>query len=406
MNPFSSTFSSLRHHNFRLFFLGQLTSFVGIWMQNVAQSWLVYEITHSRLLLGLVGALASLPILTLSLYGGTLADRFEKRKLLLCTQSIAMAIAWALGLLVAFGWVRIWHILVFATLLGLDTAIDTPTRQSFLFEMVGRADLTNAIALNSTIFNASRIIGPALAGILIAELGLASCFFLNGLTYIAIIAALCSMRLDPQPRRRISARRGISEAIHYARSRPAILSLLALVAIVSVFGLQYIVMMPVFAKDILGGGPRTLGVLMAATGVGALMGALNLASWGNRRGRATRILGGALFFMVALFLFTLSANLYLSLLLLVLVGAFMITFLATTNTLLQIEVEDDLRGRIMGLFVMALLGMMPLGSLQIGFLAHYIGAPGAIRIGLVICLICWALLFRSIRQIEGEEVLE
>jgi MFS family permease len=400
MSPFTSTFASLRHRNFRLFFVGQLVSFIGIWMQAVAQSWLVYDLTHSRFLLGLVGALASFPILALSLYGGTLADRVDKRKLLLLTQFSAMAIAWSLGFLVASGWIRIWHIFVLATLLGLDAAIDTPTRQSFIIEMVGREDLTNAIALNSTIFNASRVIGPALAGFLIAGVGIAFCFFLNGLTYFAIIFALHSMRFEVRTKPRFSTRHGLKEAIQYATSHPAILSLLALVAIISIFALQYLVMMPVFAKDILGGGPKTLGALMTATGVGALMGALNLASWGNRGGRELMLIVGAFLFLGALFLFTASTNLYLSLIALVLVGAFMITFLATANTLLQIKVEDGLRGRIMGLFVMALLGMTPIGSLQVGFLAQHLGAPSAIRIGICICLLSLLGLLRNLRHIE------
>jgi MFS family permease len=402
MGPLTSTFASLRHRNFRLFFVGQLVSFIGIWMQWVAQSWLVYELTHSRILLGLVSALASFPILVFSLYGGSLADRVDKRKLLLFTQCSAMIVAWTLGILVAFGWVRIWHIFVLATLLGLDAALDTPTRQSFIIEMVGREDLTNAIALNSTIFNASRVIGPALAGLLIAAVGIAPCFFLNGLTYFAIIFALYSMRLEVRTKPQFSTRHGLSEAIHYARSRPAIRSLLILVAIVSVFALQYLVMMPVFAKDILGGGPKTLGGLMAATGVGALSGALNLASWGNRRGRESMLLWGAFLFLLALLFFTFSTNLYLSLFLLVLVGGFMITFLATANTLLQLRVADGLRGRIMGFFVMALLGMTPLGSLQIGFLAQYLGAPWAIRIGIFVCLLSLLGLLRNLRRIESQ----
>ncbi|MDH7499456.1 MAG: MFS transporter [candidate division NC10 bacterium] len=403
MSPLSSTFTSLRHRNFRLFFFGQLVSFIGVWMQNVAQSWLVYELTHSRLLLGLVYTLGSLPILAFSLYGGTLADRADKRKLLLFTQSSAMVMAWLLGILIAFDWIRIWHIFVLATLLGLDTAIDTPTRQSFLFEMVGKEDLTNAIALNSTIFNASRIIGPAVAGLLISAVGLSSCFFLNGLTYLAILAALFSMRFEVErvrPSSKSSILHGLSEVLRYAGAHPPIRSLLLLLAIISIFALQYVVMMPVFAKDILGGGPRTLGALMTAIGVGALIGALNLATYGNRRGRTLLLLLGAILFLLSLFLFTLSTHLYLSLFLLVLVGFFMITFLATANTLLQITVSDELRGRIMGLFVMALLGMVPLGSLQLGFLAQHLGAPWAIRIGTALCMLSWLALLPQLRQIE------
>lgn len=409
MRLLSSTFTSLRHRNFRLFFIGQLISFIGVWMQNVAQSWLVYDLTHSRLLLGLVYALGSSPILFLALYGGALADRVDKRKLLMATQFSAMIIAWSLGILVVLDKVQIWHIFLLATLLGLDAAIDTPTRQSFIFEMVGREDLTNAIALNSSIFNASRVIGPALAGMLIAGVGLASCFFLNGLTYVAILYALFSMRLQGRPKQpgpRTSTWHGLKEAVRYARSHQAILSLLLLVAILSIFALPYIVMMPVFAKDILRGGPKTLGVLMTATGVGALSGALNLASWGNRRGRSAMALAGALLFLLSLFCFTFSSNLYLSLFLLVLVGGFMITFLATSNTLLQIRVSDEIRGRIMGFFVMALLGMTPLGSLQIGLLAEHLGAPWAIRIGIMVSLIAWMILFRPIRRIEGSEIEE
>jgi len=403
MRPLSSTFTSLRHPNFRLFFVGQFISFIGVWMQSVAQSWLVYELTHSRLLLGLVSALASLPILAFSLYGGTLADRIDKRKLLLSTQSSAMVMAWLLGILVAFDWIRIWHIFLLATLLGLDTAIDTPTRQSFIFEMVGKEDLTNAIALNSTIFNASRVIGPALAGLLISAVGLSSCFFLNGLTYVAILAALFSMRFevrDRRPKSKSSVREGLSEVVRYASLHPPIRSLLLLLGIISIFALQYVVMMPVFAKDILGGGPKTLGALMTAIGVGALSGALNLASYGNRRGRTIILLLGAIFFLISLFLFTFSTSLYLSLFLLVLVGFFMITFLATANTLLQITVSNELRGRIMGFFVMALLGMVPLGSLQLGFLAQHLGAPWAIRAGIAICVLSWTALLPQLRRIE------
>jgi MFS family permease len=405
MRSLSSTFSSLRHRNFRLFFTGQLISFIGVWMHTVALSWLVYDLTRSRFLLGLVNALGSLPLLALSPYGGTLADRFDKRRLLLLTQSSAMLFAWVLGGLVALGSIRIWHIFLLATLVGIDSALDTPTRQSFIFEMVGKEDLTNAIALNSTIFNASRVIGPALAGIIISEIGLAPCFFVNGLTYLAIIYALLSMRFDHPAlpsRGPSSLRRGLREAIHYARSHPAILALLTLVAISSIFALQFVIMMPVFARDILGGGPRTLGALMTATGLGAMGGALNLATYGNRGGRTTVLLGGSLFFYLSLLAFTLSTRLHLSLFLLVLVGLFMISFLATANTLLQLAVSNELRGRIMGFFVTALLGMAPLGSLQLGFLAQRWGAPAALRVGLAVCLLCWGLLFPRLRAIESK----
>jgi MFS family permease len=385
---FPATFASLRHRNFRLFWTGQLLSLVGTWMQSVAQGWLVLQLSNSALVLGLVGAASSLPILALSFLGGTLADRASKRRLLLVTQSAMMLLALALWGLVATGVVRTWHVLGMATLLGTVMAFDIPARQAFVAEMVGKDDLVNAIALNSGAFNAARIIGPALAGILIASAGLANCFLFNGLSFVAVLVALWLMdeRLLNGPRERHQAglREGLREVWRFLAGSRRHLLVLGMVSTLSVFVLPYAVLMPLFARDVLRVGARGLGVLMSATGLGALCGALTVATFGGR-GSLTRWLFGSSFLVsAALLAFSFSRSYPLSLALLFLVGLGVVMQATTTNGFLQLSVPDAMRGRMMALFGTMFMGMMPLGNLIAGLLAHLFGAPLALGLGAVL----------------------
>lgn len=380
------TFRALRHRNFRLFWTGQLVSLVGTWMQSIAQGWLVLRLTDSAWLLGLVSAAGSLPILFLSLPGGVAADRVDKRRLLLVTQATSMALALTLALLTATGWVRVWHIMVLAFGLGVVNAFDVPGRQSFVIELVGPDDLLNAIALNSSIFNGARIAGPALAGILIGLVGEAGCFLFNCLSYLAVLASLLLMELPPRnpPLTAESAWTRLVEGLRYLVAEPILLVLEGLIGLYSVFALSYVVLMPIFARDILRTDSRGFGLLMAATGVGALAGALTLASLGDFRRRGRLVMAGALALPAFLLAFSFSRSFHLSLALLVGAGWAMITHAATTNTLIQARVPDRLRGRVMSVYALMFLGMSPLGALQAGAVANALGAPAAVRIGVLL----------------------
>lgn len=370
-------------------------SLIGTWMQSVAQGWLVLTLTDSAFLLGLVGAIGSLPILFLALPGGVAADRFDKRRLLIATQSTAMVLALTLAALTHFQLVRIWQVVVLAAVSGSVFAFDAPSRQAFTIELVGKDDLLNAIALNSAIFNAARILGPALAGVLIGFIGMAGCFFINGLSFLAVIAGLWLIKREkPKANPRSSAWREMREGLLYAWSRPIIRLLVTIVAVFSIFGMPYTMLMPIFARDILGVGARGLGFLMTANGVGALAGALGLATLGKSQARGRLVLAAGIVFSLALAAFSLSRSFFLSLVLLPLVGWAMVSQTATINTLLQTAVPDGLRGRVMSLFTFVFMGMMPFGSLLAGAAAQRFGAPAALQAGAAVCLltvslVCW-----------------
>jgi len=385
-----------------------MVSLVGTWMQSVAQGWLVYELTNSPFALGLVWFATYLPVLLFSLIGGVVADRLDKRKLLLITQTAAMLQALLLGFLTSSGLIQVWQIIVLALALGTINAFDTPTRQAFIVEMVGKEDLMNAIALNSSIFNGARIIGPAIAGGLISTIGVASCFYLNGVAFLAIIFGLLLMRLDKIKREGgISVWKNLTEGLRYVRNNTIALTLVSLVAMASIFGLPYITLLPVFAKDIL----QTAAIkpelryslLMVASGVGALAGALFLASLGEFRRKGWLLTWGNIFFPLILILFSVSRLFPLSLLLLVGVGWGLITQNATANTLLQTIAPDNLRGRVMSIYTLMFMGMIPLGSLQAGAVAEHFGAALAVALGGLICLLfaLW-LLWKSpqLRHLE------
>lgn len=382
------TFAALGNRNYRLFFFGQLISLTGTWMQSIAQSWLVYRLTGSPLALGVVGFFSSVPVLFFSLWGGVMADRLPKRNLLVITQAAAMVQAFVLAGLTLTGQVQVWHIMLLAFTLGSVNSIEMPTRQAFVVEMVGKDKLMNAIALNSSLYSATRIIGPAVAGVMVATLGEGPAFFINGVSFLAVIAGLLLMRLDavPSPNRHESAWNNLREGLRYTFRQPLILTLVALVAVASMFVMPYAFLMPVFAKDILGVGAQGLGTLMAAAGLGTLIGALSLASLGNFPRKGWLLTAGNLLFPALILAFSLSRSFPLSLLILVGAGWAMVTQNATANTLLQTMVPDHLRGRVMSAFVLMFVGMMPLGALQAGFIADLFGAPFALGAGALVAL--------------------
>ncbi len=383
----SAVLASLRHRNFRLFITGQMISLIGTWMQSVAQSWLIYRLTHSSALLGLVVFAGQIPVLLLATIGGAVADRHSRHRIVIATQTASMVLAFILAGLTLSGLVEVWQIFVLSISLGVVNAFDIPARQSFIVEMVGRDYLTNAIALNSSVFNGARIVGPAIAGILVAAIGEGWCFFVNGASYIAVIAGLLMMDIRPVKRVRPtgSALAHIAEGFHFVwKSRP-IRALMLLLGVTSLTGMPFTVLMPIFADQILHGGARGLGILMGMSGVGALTGALFLAARPSLRGLGRVIAGSSLGFGTSLILFGISRTFWLSGLLLVSVGFFMLSQMASSNSLIQAMSPDHLRGRVMAVYSMMFLGMAPFGALFAGFLAQRIGAPLTVALGGASC---------------------
>jgi len=401
---FQDTIRSLRHRNFQLFFSGQLISLIGTWMQNVAQSWLVYRLTGSSLLLGVVSFAGQIPVFPMAPLAGMVADRWNRRTIVIITQTVSMVLAFILAALTLTKRVTVWEVIVLAALLGVVNAFDIPARQSFLVEMVGRDDLMNAIALNSSIFNSARIIGPAIAGILVASIGEGWCFFANAVSYIAVIVGLFLMRIPRRVAERAitSAFDHIAEGFRFVRRTAPIRALLLLLGLVSLVGMPYTVLMPVFAKNILHGNARTLGVLGSAAGIGALTGALTLAS--RRRvhglGRWVWMACGA--FGLFLILFSFSHWYVLSVLLLVPVGFSLMTQMGATNTLVQSMVPDRLRGRTMAVYSMMFMGMSPLGSILAGAAAERMGAPITVALGGVLAVGAAIAFARHLPKIRGE----
>lgn len=391
---FPPIFRALRHRNYRLFFLGQLISLTGTWMQSVAQGWLVLRLSNSPAMLGLVAAAASLPVLLLSLPAGALADRVSKRRLLLVSQVVAMALAVILAWLTLTERIEVWHVVALATLLGVVTAFEGPARQAFTVEMVGREDLLNAIALNSSIFNAARTVGPAVAGVVVALIGEGPAFALNAASFVFVIASLLLMRLPPF-RPPSSVRRGgqLREGLRYIQNEPRVRALLMQAAAISFFCFAYIPLLPVFARDILHVGASGLGMLSAASGLGALTAALILAQFGDAvpRGRLVRL--AALLQPGLLIAFSASRWLPLSLLLIGMAGWAGVTTMALTNTLIQSIVPDRLRGRVMSVFTLLLMGLSPMSGMLAGGVAQVVGsvplvvAGSALAGGLIVATI-------------------
>ncbi|HEX6558892.1 MAG TPA: MFS transporter [Longimicrobiales bacterium] len=390
---------ALRHRNFRLFTIGQSISLIGNWMQQLAMGWLVYRLTNSAFLLGLVAFGAQGPTFILAPFAGVLADRSNRHRIVVATQVLMMVQATVLTVLVITGAVRFWHVLVLSAFFGAVSAFDIPARQAFLLQMVeSREDLPNAIALNSSMFNGARLIGPAFAGLMIARFGEGIAFLSNAVSYLAVIAALLAMRIPPQARRHDAANlfSTLREGFRYAFDFAPIRDVLALVAVVALFGVPFTVLMPVFAVNVLHGDAKTLGLLMSATGLGALSGALYLAARENVRGLSRVITGAAIVFGASLAGFAISRSLGISLLLLVTAGFGMMVQMAASNTFLQTVVEDDKRGRIMSLYTMAYIGVAPIGSLLAGAAAERVGAPITIAVGGAVSILGAALFARQI----------
>ncbi|MEW5773441.1 MAG: MFS transporter [Thermodesulfobacteriota bacterium] len=388
---------SFRRRNFRLFFAGQFVSLTGAWMQNVAEAWLVYRLTGSSAALGLVRFAALAPVFALALVGGDWADRADRRSILLLTQSAAMLLAFALAALCLTGAVQVWHIMVLATLLGVVSALDVPTRQSFLSDLVDKADLANAIGLNSSMFHLARVVGPTAAGVVLAAVGEGWCFLLNGLSFLAVLASLAAMRIPPRtaaPDRPPFLSR-LREGLGYAWRTREVRNVLALVATGSLFGSSYLVLMPVFASEVLHAGAGGFGLLMTAAGAGSLAGALVLSLRRDAAGLWRVRSRAALVFGASLACFALSDSYWVSAALLVPVGFGMILFMAASNTLLQTLAPDALRGRIMALFSMMFMGMAPFGALLAGFLAESLGAQWTVGLCGAACLACSLALGRT-----------
>jgi MFS family permease len=401
---------ALRHRNFQLFFAGQLISLIGTWMQTVAQSWLVYRMTGSPLLLGAVGFASQIPVFIMAPIGGIVADRHNRRRVVIGTQISSMILAAILAALTLTHRVQVWQIMLLASGLGVVNAFDIPARQAFLIDMVGREDLMNAIALNSSMFNGARIIGPAVAGILVASIGEGWCFFANAVSYIAVIVGLLLMRIVRPAKLATqgSPLENIIEGFAYARNTGPIRAILLLLGLVSFVGMPYAVLMPVFADQILHGGARGLGILMGATGVGALLGAASLAARVGVKGLGKLIALCAGGFGVSLVLFAFSRIFWLSTVFLLPVGFFMMVQMAASNTLIQSMVPDRLRGRVLAVYSMMFMGMAPFGALSAGALAHHLGAPWTVALGGVACVggaILFGMHMPSIRREARELVL-
>jgi MFS family permease len=382
---------ALRHKNYALFFTGQSVSLIGTWMQQMAVAWLVYRKTGSAVALGVVGFASQIPAFFLTPFTGVIADRSDRHKLFIATQVMAMLQAFLLAALVISGVFKLWELIALSAMLGIVNAVDIPVRHSFIVEIVDKKeDLGNAIALNSMIFNGARFVGPSLAGLIVARLGEGVCFFINGISYLAVIAALFAMKIEkerPSVRRHKPLLEGLRDGFLYAFGVLPIKRTLALLSTVSLFGSSYLILMPIFTRDVLKGGATTLGFLIGASGVGALAGAMRLAWRRKTEGLEKIIISSTAIFGFGLIALASSRVLLLSLCFMALIGFGLITQAVGTNTLLQMTVDDDKRGRVMSLFAMAFMGIMPFGNLLAGAVAARIGAPLTLAVNGCICLI-------------------
>ncbi len=394
---------SLRARNYRLFISGQLISLIGTWMQTVAQAWLIYRLTGSAALLGLIGFAGQIPVFVLAPLGGVIADRVNRHRVLIATQTSMMVLALLLAALTLSARVAVWEVFTLAALLGVANAFDIPARQAFVAEMVEREDLANAIALNSSMVNGARIVGPAIAGLVVAAVGEGWCFLINGLSYVAVLAALLRMHVKPSgaPSSMFSAWDSIVEGFAFAWQKTPVRALLLLLGLVSLMGMPYSVLMPIFAEEILHGGPDSYGLLMSASGVGALVAAATLTVRKSVRGLGRWVALSAAGFGVCLIGFSVSRALWLSALLLVPAGFCMMMEMASSNTLIQSMVPDRLRGRVMAVYSMMFMGMAPLGALMAGFLATRLGAPATVAAGGVVCIAGGLVFGAGLPQLRG-----
>jgi len=394
---------ALRNRNYRLFFTGQGLSLIGTWMQSVAMGWLVYRLTNSPFYLGIVGFSSQVPVLIAAPLGGVLADRLDRKRILIVTQFLSMFQALAVTTLAMTGVIQPWHIILLSILLGTINGFDMPTRQAFVCELVDNPDdLPNAIALNSLIFNGARLIGPPIAGILIAFAGEGICFLINAVSFVPVLAAFAAMKIKPITITRHNGPllTGLKEGIGYAFGFVPIKVILILLVFIGLVAMPYAVLLPVFARDVLNGDSKTLGFLMAASGVGATTGAMFLASQRNVTRMGSIIASSMCAFAVGIIVFSASRTLWFSMIMMTLIGFGLMVLIVSLNTLLQTIVDDGKRGRVMSLYSMAFIGMAPLGSLIAGTCAHSIGAPLTVQLGGVLCLLAAALFSRRLLEIS------
>lgn len=394
---------AFRSRNYRLFFTGQGISLIGSWMTQLATVWLVYSLTDSPLMLGVVAFTSQIPSFFLSPFGGVFADRFSRHKTLIATQVLAMLQSLALAALALTEIIQIWHIIALSLVQGFINAFDAPARQAFVPELIEkREDLANAIAVNSTMFNGARLIGPAIGGLILARVGPGYCFLIDGISYIAVIIGLLAMRIETKqiPKFDVSPIKRIKEGFNYAFGFPPIRAILLNAALISLFGIQYTVIVPIYAEKILGGGAETLGFLMAASGIGALAGGIYLATRKTVIGLGKVIVLAAIILGLGLIAFSISEHLPLSLFTMLFVGLGTILQVASSNTVLQTIVDEDKRGRVMSLFTMAFLGMTPFGNLLGGALAERIGAPTTLIIDGIICIIASIFLAKQLPSLR------
>jgi MFS family permease len=394
---------ALRHRDFRLFWSGQLVSLAGTWMQSVAQGWLMHRLTGSAWMLGLLGFMQFLPVLLLSLPAGVVADRVDKRRLILTTQSSALLQALTLALIVTTGVVQPWMILGLALLFGTINAFDLPARQSFLIELVGREDLPNAIALNSAAFNTARVLGPALAGVLVAVAGEAACFWINAGSYLVVIAMLLRLGGGRAFRPAAAAAGSLAEGVRYALGLPSIRNLLILLGVTAGLGFQYMVLLPVYARDLLRAGPQVYGLLVTAFGIGSLASAVLMTGRQDRWALRRNLLIGLTTAGIAMIAFAWSRTLPLSFAAGMAAGFGLILYVASTNTLLQLTTEDRLRGRVMSLYTLMFIGTAPIGAIVSGWIAQHRGAPVATTVSAAVLLggalwVAWRLRVLAARE--------
>jgi predicted MFS family arabinose efflux permease len=399
------TFAALHYLNYRLWFFGQMLSLFGTWMQSTAEGYLVFQLTHSSAYLGYVGFASGIPVWLFTLFAGVAADRMPRRRLLLLTQTCMLLLALVLAVLVFTQVVRPWHIVLLAFLLGSANAFDAPARQSFVLEMVGRQALSNAIALNSAMFNMAIVVGPALGGLAYAAFGPGWCFTLNALSFLAVIVALLAMRLSTRQFQQGNgaALQELREGLAYTISHPAIRVLIGIVAVASLFGMSFFTLVPAWAVRVLHGDAMTNGLLLSARGVGSLASALAIAALSARWRRGKVLVLASLVFPLMLLAFSFLRQLAASLLMLAAVGASMILVYNLANTLIQVLTEDRLRGRVMSFYSLSIMGLTPIGALLAGSLAQAIGEPNTVLLGAVVCLACAALvwfLFPTLRDLR------
>jgi MFS family permease len=398
------TFSAFQYRNYRLYFCGQLVSLIGTWMTNTAQGWLVYQLTGSKALLGVVAAAGTAPMLVFATWGGWAADRFPKRTVLIWTQSAMMTFAFVFAVLVWSGLIRPWEIIVLGLFGGVAMAFDMPARQSFVVEIASREDLLNAISLNSAMFNGARIIGPAIAGFLMAKAGIALCFFIDGVSFLAVLAGLFMMRLPPHvPGTASGGPLAQSlEGFRYVWNHVRVRTIFTLFAIVGIFGWSYSVLMPAFARDVLHLGEQGYGFLLGASGVGALVGAFTTATFGSGVSPRKLAFGGVWLFSAMLLIFSFNRNLVVAMLCLAGSGFGMMLFFSTSNTTVQTIVPDEMRGRVMGIWALIFGGMIPFGSLEAGALAHYVGTSASLAIGACICALAAFVTLLIVRRRDAQ----